>query len=255
MPHSFLDARIGCAGWSLGRQHADGFGPGPSQLARYATRFDAVEINSSFYRPHRRQTYERWAASVPGGFRFSAKLPRAITHEARLRDAGASIDAFADQVEGLGEKLAGILVQLPPSLAFDATVADAFFSTLRQRMPVRIACEPRHASWFVPTVDALWQRHDIARVAADPPPVPGADQAGGTRTWTYWRWHGSPQRYFSPYSTAALDRLAALARAATPPDGFAWLILDNTALGHAIGDALSLRDRLPSSDVDPQERL
>ena len=254
MPGSFLDARIGCAGWSLRRQDADRFGPGPSQLARYATRFDAVEINSSFYRPHRRQTYERWAASVPAGFRFSAKLPRAITHEARLRDAGEAIDAFAGQVEGLGDKLAGILVQLPPSLACVATVAEDFFGALRRRFAVRLACEPRHASWFAPAVDGLWQRHDIARVAADPPPVDGADQVGGSRTWTYWRWHGSPERYFSRYSAAALDRLAALARAETPPEGFAWLILDNTGLGHAIGDALSLRDRLPSSDAGPPGR-
>ena len=63
--------RIGCAGWSVLSRHRALFGTEGSHLARYATRFDAVEINSSFYRPHRRATYERWAASVPDAFRFS----------------------------------------------------------------------------------------------------------------------------------------------------------------------------------------
>jgi aspartate/methionine/tyrosine aminotransferase len=53
-----------------------------------------VEINSSFYRPHRPSTYERWAASVPASFRFSVKVPRSITHERRLADADALLDAF-----------------------------------------------------------------------------------------------------------------------------------------------------------------
>jgi uncharacterized protein YecE (DUF72 family) len=80
--------RIGCAGWSIGTAHAELVGEGESMLARYATRFDAVEINSCFYRPHQLKTYERWAASVPDDFRFSVKLPRSITHDARLVGGG-----------------------------------------------------------------------------------------------------------------------------------------------------------------------
>lgn len=242
MPGS-ITARIGCAGWSLGRPQAPLFGAGPSQLARYATRLDAVEINSSFYRPHRRDTYQRWADSVPAGFRFSVKLPRAITHDARLRGCGALLDAFAAQVEGLGEKLGGVLVQLPPSLACEPAVAGRFFAALRRRLAVPVACEPRHASWSLPAAEALWLRHGVARVAADPPPFEGADRVSGDRRWTYWRWHGSPRRYFSAYPPAELDRLAALARVQTPPGGTAWLILDNTAHGHATTDALALRER------------
>jgi uncharacterized protein YecE (DUF72 family) len=239
-----IAARIGCAGWSIGRAHAPLFGPGASQLARYATRLDSVEINSSFYRPHRRQTYERWADTVPPGFRFSVKLPRAITHEARLVRCGAQLDAFAGQVAGLGEKLAGVLVQLPPSLAYDAPVAGRFFAALRRRLPVAVACEPRHASWADPSVEALWRRHRIARVAADPPPFAGADEPSGDGDWTYWRWHGSPRRYFSAYSSDDLDRLAELARHQTRPGRMAWLVFDNTAHGHATTDALALRGRL-----------
>src|SRR5205085_4945044 len=75
--------RVGCAGWSILSRHAGLFDAGASHLARYATRFDAVEVNSSFYRPHAQATYARWAASVPRRFRFSVKLPKAITHDAR----------------------------------------------------------------------------------------------------------------------------------------------------------------------------
>src|SRR5688572_17535989 len=75
---------IGCAGWSLPKKFADAFPAEGSHLVRYAARLPAVEINSSFYRPHRPTTYEKWAASVPTGFRFSVKVPKWITHERRL---------------------------------------------------------------------------------------------------------------------------------------------------------------------------
>jgi uncharacterized protein YecE (DUF72 family) len=236
--------RIGCAGWSIPSRHAAWFGDGDSHLARYATRFDVAEINSTFYRPHQARTLERWAASVPAWFRFSAKLPKAITHEARLQGVGDALSAFFDALSGLGPKLGGVLVQLPPSLAFDARVADRFFAMLRRRSSTRIACEPRHASWFTTAADVLLARHAIARVAADPAPVPGAELPGGAGSaarWSYWRWHGSPRMYYSRYDDAALEALArALVRAgaARAP---AWCLLDNTAHGHAMEDAARLQ--------------
>ena len=135
--------RIGCAGWSIPSRHAGLFGDGDSHLARYATRFDVAEINSTFYRPHQPRTFERWAASVPGRFRFSVKLPRSITHDARLQGVGDALSAFFDDVAGLGPKLGGVLVQLPPSLAFDARVAERFFAMLRRRCPRSIAATER----------------------------------------------------------------------------------------------------------------
>lgn len=236
--------RIGCAGWSLASRQVALFGAGGSVLARYATRLDVVEINSSFYRPHRRQTYERWAAGVPAHFRFSVKLPRAITHEAGLRGCGAALDAFTEQVGGLGGHLGGVLVQLPPSLVFDARVAQAFFAMLRRRLAVPVACEPRHASWFSPRAEALWRRHRIARVAADPAPHPEAAMPGGAGDWIYWRWHGSPRMYYSAYDDGRLDALAQAALAAARRARPVWCIFDNTAHGHATTDALGLRRRL-----------
>ncbi len=236
---------IGCAGWSLPSASRHGFGAGDSMLARYATRFDAVEINTSFYRPHRRETYARWAASVPAGFRFSAKLPRTITHDARLHGAASELDRFVDEVDGLGRKLALLLVQLPPSLAFEARTAATFFAMLRRRFDTGIACEARHASWFSPRAEALWQRHRIARVAADPAiPVEAASEPGGDEQWRYWRWHGSPRVYYSAYDDARLEALAAAIRRAR---GRQWVVFDNTAHGHAVADAMRLQAMLDLS--------
>ena len=155
--------RVGCAGWSIGTPQRDLFDDGASMLARYATRFDVAEINSSFYRPHRRETWRRWAASVPAGFRFSAKLPRTISHELGLRGAGPALDQFLAEAGGLGRKLGALLLQLPPTLAFDARSASAFFRMLRRRTDIAVACEPRHASWFDARADALLQRHAMRR--------------------------------------------------------------------------------------------
>ncbi len=142
--------RIGTAGWSVPSRYAAEVPPGGSHLERYARRLNAVEINSSFYRPHQHKTYARWAQSTPPGFRFAVKVPKAITHESRLADCGARLDRFVAEVAGLGDKLGVLLVQLPPSLAFRESIADAFFDALRARTGVAVALEPRHASWFAP---------------------------------------------------------------------------------------------------------
>lgn len=240
-PQGRLPIRIGCAGWSIGSMHAGLFDDGDSMLARYATRFDTVEINSCFYRPHQPKTYERWAASVPADFRFSVKLPRSITHEARLVGGEDLLARFLGETAALGHKLGGILVQLPPSLPFDAAVADAFFERLRASTGAPLACEPRHRSWFDAAVAPLWARYDVTRVAADPARVPDAARAAGQGAWRYWRWHGSPRIYYSGYDDAALQALARELVARARSDREAWCILDNTAEGHAVTDAARLQ--------------
>ncbi|MFD0738494.1 DUF72 domain-containing protein [Lysobacter koreensis] len=237
--------RIGCAGWSIPTRHAQLFGEGDSHLARYATRFDVTEINSTFYRPHQPRTFERWAASVPAQFRFSVKLPKAITHEARLHGVGDALTTFFDSVAGLGPKFGGVLIQLPPSLAFDARLANRFFAMVRRRCAVPVACEPRHASWFEPHVEAVWQRFAIARVAADPAPLSAAAHPAGAPAegrWSYWRWHGSPRIYYSRYGDDALEALARVLRERGRVRAPAWCILDNTAHGHAVEDAARVQE-------------
>ena len=120
--------RIGTAGWSLPAAVRNDFPPGDSLLERYAHVFDAVEINSSFYRPHQIKTYARWAASTPADFRFAVKMPREITHERRLVNVDAILGGFLSEAAGLGDKLGAVLVQLAPSLTFDPGVAATFFA-------------------------------------------------------------------------------------------------------------------------------
>lgn len=229
---------IGTAGWSVPKAVADAF-PGPgTHLERYARVLPAVEINTSFYRPHKPETYERWAASTPAGFRFAVKVPQAVTHVARLRGAGEPLARFLGDVAHLGDRLGPLLVQLPPSLAFDAAVVGAFFDGLRARFAGSVVCEPRHRTWFAEPAGRLLVEHRVARVAADPAPVPGADRPGGWGGLVYARLHGSPEMYHSPYPPDALARVAGLlaADAARCP---VWCVFDNTALGHATADALT----------------
>jgi hypothetical protein len=102
LPKTTAAVRIGTAGWSIPTEHAAPFPALGSHLERYAAVFDAVEINSSFYRPHRPATYERWAASVPEGFRFAVKVPKAITHERRLKGVGDLLNASCPRWQALG---------------------------------------------------------------------------------------------------------------------------------------------------------
>ncbi len=229
--------RIGTAGWAIPRAAAHRFPEEGSGLDRYAARLDAVEINSSFYRPHRRSTYERWAASVPARFRFAVKLPKSITHQAQLVDCAPLIARFLDEAAGLGDRLGPILVQLPPSLAFDPDIAQAFFAELK--VPGVIVCEPRHPSWFGLQADALLRDHRVARVAADPARTPAAAAPGGWPGLAYFRLHGSPRTYWSNYEPEALAAWARRVAQAASGGVETWAIFDNTAHGHAIENALA----------------
>lgn len=233
--------RIGTAGWTLPKAHAGAFSPEGTHLERCASVFNCVEINSSFHRPHMRKTWERWSACTPPDFRFSVKMPKAITHSAKLINCGALMQTFFDECSGLGEKLGPVLVQLPPKLVFDSGVTHEFFTTLRELHTGLIACEPRHASWFTPEADRLLRDFKVARVAANPPKgSPLAAAPGGWCSLHYYRLHGAPRTYYSDYSEEFLADFAVSLREA--PAREVWVIFDNTAVGHATGNALCLTE-------------
>ena len=239
-PERLAPIYIGCAGWSLSRRNANAFPSEGTQLQRYAARLPAVEINSSFYRPHQPKTYARWAAAVPTSFRFAVKLPRAITHERRLRGSEELLEQFFAQAGALGAKLGCVLVQLPPSLGFDFATAAGFLVALRERFAGSVALEPRHASWFAPAPERLMREQHIARVAAHPAPVPAAAAPGGDGALVYWRLHGSPRTYFSNYEDDRLDVVARRVRDSALSATTVWCIFDNTASGAAVANALDL---------------
>jgi uncharacterized protein YecE (DUF72 family) len=241
-----MTIRIGTAGWSIPRQVAAAFPAEGSSLERYAARLTAAEINSSFHRPHRQSTWQRWHDSVPESFRFSVKLPKSITHQAELVEYGGSLGEFLDQVTPLGEKLAVFLVQLPPKLAFDKAVAAEFFSDLAQRTAANIVCEPRHPSWFTAEADDLLRRTGVARVAADPAVCEAAALPGGSSRLRYWRLHGSPAMYRSSYEDRIGLYASRLRQTAMPPSE-TWCIFDNTASSAAAGDGLALMRAIEAS--------
>ena len=231
--------RIGTAGWSIpGTLAADFPGPG-THLERYGRRMNAVEINSSFYRPHRRATYERWAAGTPETFRFSVKLPKSITHDRRLKDCADLVDRFAGEVAGLGRKFAVLLVQLPPSLAF-SDQAGRFLADLRGRIETPAVLKPRHPSWFTPAAEDLLAALTIGRVAADPPRTAAAGGPGGWRGLAYFRLHGSPRVYWSNYDAPALEKWRSAAERAAAEGAETWVIFDNTADGCALKNAIEM---------------
>jgi uncharacterized protein YecE (DUF72 family) len=230
---------IGTAAWAIPKAHQDAFPNEGSHLVRYANRFDGVEINSSFYRPHRLSTYQRWADDVPDHFRFAVKMPKTITHEGRLRNVAEPLQRFLGEIAGLGGKLGPILIQLPPSLKFDPDAAEAFFRTLRDSFGGDIVCEPRHATWFASDVDAFMTERQVARVAADPQPHPDARKPGGWSGLAYYRLHGSPKMYYSSYSDEDITQITGELKKREAEGTRTWCIFDNTAEFAATANALA----------------
>ena len=231
------DVFVGCATWAIAAEHQPRLPPGRGNLERYAKRLPAAEVNSSFHRAHRHSTWRRWASVTGPSFRFAVKVPKTITHELRLVGVDRVLRAFLDEIAELGPKLGPVLVKLPPSFEFEADVVDRF---LAQLDAYTVVCEPRHPSWFADDVDDFLYERRVARVAADPAVVPRAAEPGGWSGLRYYRLHGSPVTYRSPYSPAYLDELA---RRLEPGD---WCVFDNTASGAALGNALDLVERLRS---------
>lgn len=240
---------IGTAGWNIPRALKERFPAAGSQIARYGSCLNAAEINTSFYRPHAPATYERWAASVPAGFRFAVKMPKLISHERLLTRARAPLTRFLDETSGLGRKRGPLLLQLPPSFEFDARRVGRFFELVRKVYTGPVVCEPRHATWTIGGADDLLIAFKVARVAADPPRAAGLCDPGGWSRLAYHRWHGSPRAYFSCYTSDDLSRLAEAIRRRSAET---WCIFDNTGSGSAAGNALELAVHL--KDGHPEER-
>ncbi len=243
---------VGTAGWSIPAAFAPLFPTeAGSHLERYARALSGVEINSSFYRDHLPKTYARWAASVPPDFRFSVKLAKEITHEHRLEPPAGLL---AEKFEGycaLGAKLGVVLIQLPPSLEFDARTHRRFFSEFRKVFAGFAAIEPRHPSWTSAEARRVYRDFRITKVIADPERCPVDDfsalTAGGL---FYFRLHGSPVLYRSEYSQKVLSEfVTAMEGAASQIPG--WAIFDNTTFGFASRDALWVKrtlERRPRPD-------
>ena len=245
---------IGTAGWNVPNQSRENFPEAGTQLERYASVLKAAEINSSFHRSHKTETYARWAASVPDDFRFSVKVPKTITHGARLVDCSDLLNRFLSEVSGLGSKLRCILVQLPPSLEFETQIANSFFAELTASATCAVVVEPRHKTWFAPIATQMLRALGVSRVAADPAVVHAASEPGGSARTVYFRLHGSPTRYFSPYTASYLDGLAFRLRKYSQELAPVWCVFDNTIKGEAAANAMYLDKKIALSEMGASVR-
>lgn len=234
--------RVGLAGWSNPPLKRADRNSGQSHLSYYAANFSSVEINSSFYRSHQAVTYRRWRDETPGTFRFSVKMPRAVTHESCLKRCSTEVARFFDDIALLQPKLAVVLVQLPPSLEYNGRTVRAFFRSVPSLRGTHVVCEPRHSGWFTDAAEKALRELGVSRVAADPGLCPGAEVPGGARRFAYFRWHGAPRLYYSKYTESQLSVFAKTVSESAANE--TWCVFDNTARHAAWDDALKFVDLL-----------
>jgi len=207
---------LGTQGWSYDSWVGSFYPAGTTSgawLQAYASQFNSVELDTTFYAVPRADTIAGWHQRTPEEFRFAAKFPQVITHEKKLADCRLETIAFLDAMTGLGEKLGPLLLQMPPS--FSASHADAL-TTFVHALPTgfRYALEVRHRSWLtkemLPKLLALLRTQGVALCLVQHAWMPKLDEI--TAPFTYIRWLG--RREDIPdvdYSHVRIDRDAQIA--------------------------------------------
>lgn len=248
--------RVGTSGWQYrdwkGTFYPDGL-PAKDELAYYASVFDTVEVNSTFYHMPRVTTGEKWYRETPAGFRFTLKLNRFLTHTKRLAvddESRRYLADFAATAAALGEKLGVVLVQLPPSLRYDLDRLRTFFDAARShRLPLALEC--RHASWFTPETYALLDDYDVLWVINDSPDRWPSDRHT-TKAGMYIRFHGNTELYKSSYSDAELAEWAAYIKNIRSERS--WVYFNNDYEGVGARNAMTLRQYLSGQPDAGQSR-
>ncbi len=233
--------RVGTAGWDIPSSAGAHFPEHGTDLHRYACRFNAVEVNSTFYRLPTRQTLCSWVARTPPDFRFALRLPHSITHE-RPRGSAQLIGAFLRDIQPLAEKLGPMVIQLPRDAAFAETV-EWMIGHLRAATSADLACAPLHASWFSPEADRTLAQARIARIAATGSPLAAATAGGGWLGLDYTR--VGPGRPSAPPLPEGFE--------ADAPSEI-WRIFDNTAQGHEAARRMALEASRFDSPQAPEGR-
>jgi uncharacterized protein YecE (DUF72 family) len=232
-----MDIRTGTCGWSFDDWRGAFYPPGTSdQLAFYATQFDAVEIDSTWYRIPAERTVRSWHARTPAGFVFCPKLPGEITHQRLLLDSDELTSAFLAAIALLGEKLGPIVVQLAPKFtAEQMPTLEAFLRSLPPEL--RYAVEFRHRSWLhKPDVLELLAGLNMAVVMADHPWYPRLEEI--TTDVAYVRLLGR-RNVFPDFARVhrprdeALEEWARLLSGLQPMPGQAFVFINNQFEGHS----------------------
>jgi uncharacterized protein YecE (DUF72 family) len=237
--------RIGCSGWNYAhwreRIYPKGLPP-KRWLEHYATLFDTVEINSTFYRLPKVPAVRGWVEQTPDGFHFAVKMSRYITHIRRLGGLETGIPLFYERIAPLAAspKLGPVLWQLPPTFKRDD---DRLRSTLAALVGGRHCFEFRHPTWYDPEVYDLLRRHGAALVLPDSPKYPFR-QLELTADWTFVRFHHGTRGRGGNYSETEIrewaERIAGWRDAGI--DVYAYY--NNDWEGYAVKNGLRLRELL-----------
>jgi uncharacterized protein YecE (DUF72 family) len=234
--------RVGCSGWVYNHWRNIFYPkevPQKEWLEFYTREFDTVEINNSFYRLPKPETFAAWRQRTPNGFCFAVKASRFITHIKRLKDPEESIKRFFDSVEPLGDRTGPILWQLAPSFHRDDERLAAFLKVLPRKY--RHAFEFRHKSWLEGPVYELLGEHRAALCIPDRPDLP--QDVRCTADWSYVRLHGSNHDN-GDYSQAELDTWCRRIREFADDGASVWVYFDNDQYGFAIQNARYTREKL-----------
>lgn len=231
-----MTVHIGTSGWQYAHWRERFYPHGVPQgrwLEHYAERFDTVESNNAFYRLPERSVFEAWARRTPEHFVMAVKVSRYLTHIKRLSEPEEPVERFVGRVRGLGRKLGPVLLQLPPSMRVDA---GRLRETL-ERFPrdMRVAVEPRHATWEIEEVRMLLADHGAALCLADRKGLLGADWR--TADWAYVRFHEGLAHPRPCYEPAALTRWAERIADTWGQGADVFVYFNNDPQGCAIHDA------------------
>jgi uncharacterized protein YecE (DUF72 family) len=237
-----VEARIGCSGWQYRHWRGTFY---PSELAQtrwleyYASRFDTVEINNTFYRLPEASVFATWNKRVPRGFLYAVKASRFLTHMKKLKDPKPPLDRLFSRARALGQALGPILYQLPQQWSVDVERLSTFLRSLpRQR---RHAIEFRNPSWYTDEVFRLLAEHHVACCVHDM-----AGSATGRPVigpFVYARFHG-PTKYSGRYDDRTLNDWAAWFAARLQEGRPVFAYFNNDVGGHAPEDAQRLRQKL-----------
>ena len=195
------EVRFGTSGWS----YNEWIGPfykdkKTRKLSHYSSIFSTAEINSTFYAYPKRGTVFGWWRFTDPNFVFSAKLPRVITHQKKLKvEDGVTQDVirFTELLQPLWSngKLGPLLIQLPPSLDMDLQLLKEFFKILPKEF--NFAIEFRHLSWWNEETWKLLRKYNVANTIVDEPLLPSDPVV--TANFAYIRWHGHGERIWYDY--------------------------------------------------------
>jgi uncharacterized protein YecE (DUF72 family) len=232
--------RIGTSGWHyqhwLGKFYPERL-PAGKMLAWYAREFDTVEINNSFYRLPREETFDSWKNSVPSGFLFAVKASRFLTHIKRLKDPEDSIQLFFSRAKHLESTLGPVLFQLPPNWRADVERFAHFLSVLPRCH--RYVFEFRDQSWLSDKILFLLRQHNAALCFHDWREISWPLEL--TADFTYIRLHGFGAPYGGDYQDAVLRKWAEMIEAWSSRLQSVFVYFNNDAHGHAISNAHTLR--------------